>query len=295
MVNSSKTADSPALVHQKRPRWLEFLVPAVPIVLFVIIAIVGPLIIHYDASTVRLSDRFLAPGEVATDGSRAWLGTDDLGRDLLAQIILGAQVSFIVGIFTVAIALTVGVTLGILAGYRGGWLDSVLMRLADIQLSMPPILFAILLAASLGPGLVNVVIALASTRWVIYARVIRGEILSLKERDFVASAKVLGASGWRLVMKHMLPSAMTPLAVVATVQFGLAIVAEASLSFLGIGTPADMPSWGATIANGRDFLATAWWIATLPGVALALVVVSAGRLGDRLRDYYDPHRRTLVE
>ena len=262
---------------------------SLPLVIFVLAAIIGPLIVDYDAFDLRLDDRFVPPGGILEDGSRALLGTDDLGRDIFAQVIQGARVSLIVGALTIIGASAVGLTLGVIAGYSGGWVDNALMRFADIQLALPSILFAILIAAALGPSLFNVVLALAITRWVIFARVARGETLSIKEREFVDSARVLGASRWRLIMRHILPSAMTPLIVVVTVQFGLVIVAEASLSFLGLGTPLDTPSWGLTIANGRDFLATAWWIVTMPGLALALTVIAAGWLGDKLRDFYDPH------
>lgn len=270
---------------------LSVLVTSLPLLLFVLIAVVGPLIVPYDPFDLSLGDRFLPPGGVKEGGARAWFGTDDLGRDVLVQVVHGARISLIVGVLTVLGAATVGIALGVVAGHRGGALDNTLMRVADVQLAMPSILFAILVAAALGPSLINVVLALAITRWVIFARVARGEALALREREFVDSARVLGASSWRIITRHILPSASTPLVVVATVQFGLVIVAEASLSFLGLGTPPATPSWGLTIANGRDFLATAWWIVTMPGIALALTVISAGWLGDKLRDYYDPHRR----
>ena len=162
-----------------------------------------------------------------------------------------------------------------------------------MQLAFPSILLAILIAAVLGPSLVNVIVTLAITKWVVFARMARGSALTIREREHVAAAKVLGASRWRILWQEILPSSLGPLLVLVTTQFGLVIVAEAALSYLGLGTPPDVPSWGLTIANGRDYLATAWWISTFPGIALVLLVLSAGFLGDRLRDQLDPERRSL--
>ncbi len=272
------------------PRVRRLVLTAIPVLAFVVLALVGPLVLPYEPFEVRLLDRFLAPGASASDGSIAWLGTDNLGRDVLAQVAQGARVSLLVGAATIAIALVAGAVLGIVAGYAGGRTSAVIMRIADVQLALPSILFAILVAAALGPSLANVVIALAITRWVVFARVARASTLALREREFVDSARLLGASHLRLMARHVLPSTMTPLVVVATVQFGLVVVAEASLSFLGLGTPAGTPSWGLTIANGRNYLSSAWWIVTMPGVALTITVASAGLLGDAIRDFFDPYQ-----
>lgn len=275
--------------EQPRLAWRVLVPPAIPVVLFVVVAIIGPMIIPYDAVHVSVADRLLAPGERMRDGTIAWLGTDRLGRDLLAQVVAGARVSLLVGAFTVIIAGAVGTLLGITTGYFGGAFDNVVMRLADIQLAFPPILLAILIAAVLGPSVTNVVITLAITRWVKFARVIRSSALAAKERDFVHAARAIGAGPPRILARHVLPFTLSPLIVIATVEFGLVILAEAGLSFLGLGTPEALPSWGLTIAAGRDYLVSAWWISAIPGLALVLVVVAVGSFGDRLRDYLDPH------
>ena len=260
----------------------------VPLALFVLIALVGPLLVPYDPVTVRTGERLRPPMTVLRDASTALLGTDQVGRDLLAQVFQGARISLAVGLTTVAVAGTIGLVVGVLAAFYGGWLDAVAMRLADVQLAFPSILLAILIAAVLGPSVTNVIITLSLTRWVTFARVARAAALSTKEREFVHAARALGAGDGRLLLRHVIPLTIPPLVVVATVEVGLVIIAEASLSFLGLGTPAEQPSWGATIANGRAYLNTAWWISTMPGVALSLVVLSVGRFGDQIRDVLDP-------
>lgn len=273
---------------RQRRRLKRLAIGAVPLLLFLLIAIVGPVIWPYDSVTVRTGERLKPPLEVLRDGSRALLGTDQVGRDLLAQVLQGARISLMVGIATVTLAGTVGLIVGVLAGYYGGWLDTIAMRLADIQLAFPSILLAILIAGVLGPSVTNVIMTLSLTRWVIFARVARAATLATREREFVHAARALGGSDARLLGLHIVPSTVGPLVVVATVEVGLVIIAEASLSFLGLGTPSDQPSWGATIANGRAYLNTAWWISTMPGLALSLVVLAVGRFGDQVRDWLDP-------
>lgn len=269
----------------------QLLLPFLSTVIFVAIAIVGPLLLPYDAVEVNVADRLIAPLQETRSGQIAWLGTDRLGRDMLAQVVAGARVSLLVGAVTVLLAGTIGTLLGITSGYFGGAFDNVVMRLADIQLAFPSILLAILIASVMGQSVSNVIITLAITRWVKFARVARSAALAAKERDFVRAAQALGASHARVLFGHVLPFTMTPLLVIATVEFGLVILAEAGLSFLGLGTPAAMPSWGLTISTGRDYLDSAWWISAIPGLALVLVVVAVGSLGDRLRDLLDPHMR----
>lgn len=259
-----------------------------PIIIFVLIAIFGPMLVPYDSVRVRTGDRLKPPGAILRDGSRAWLGTDQVGRDMLAQVLQGARISLLVGAATVVIAGLIGMALGTISGYRGGFLDSLLMRLADIQLAFPSILFAIMIAAVIGPSVFNVIITLAITRWVVFSRIARAATLSTKEKEFVTAARSIGATGQRQLARHIVPSIIAPLIVIATVEVGLVIIAEASLSFLGLGTPPSQPSWGQTIAQGRDYLNNAWWISTIPGIALCLVVISVGVFGDRLRDYLDP-------
>ena len=276
-------------------RWFRrqapLLVAAVPVLLFVVLAVFGPIVLPYNSVEVHLGDRLRPPGALLAGGSRAWLGTDRLGRDLLAQVVAGARVSLLVGGMTVLVAGAVGVVLGITSGYFGGWFDNVVMRFADIQLAFPPILLAILIASVMGPSVTNVIITLAITRWVKFARVIRSSTLTAKSRDFVDAARALGGRPSRILTRHVFPFTLTSFLVIATVEFGLVILAEAGLSFLGLGTPDALPSWGLTISSGRDYLSTAWWISAIPGLALVLVVIAVGTFGDRLRDRLDPHLR----
>jgi peptide/nickel transport system permease protein len=271
---------------------MRVIVGALPLVAFILIALLGPLVIPYDPVTVRTGDRLLAPGSTVSTGALAILGTDQVGRDMLAQVLQGARISLLIGLATVVAAGLVGLIVGVLAGYYGGIVDGVSMRLADIQLAFPSILLAILIAALLGPSVGNVIATLALTRWVTFARVTRAATLVGRERDFVLAARALGAGDARLLWRHIIPQTIGPLVVIATVEVGLVILAEASLSFLGLGTPPDQPSWGLIVANGRAYLNTAWWISTMPGLALSLVVLAVGQFGDRVRDALDPRFAT---
>ena len=264
---------------------------SLPILFFIAAAIIGPYIWPYDSLEVRTGDRLQPPLAILKDGSRAWLGTDKVGRDILAQILEGARISLIVGGATIVLAGSIGLTFGVLAGYRGGFSDSLLMRLADIQLAFPSILLAIMIAAVLGPSVTNVILTLSLTRWVIFARVARAATLTAKEREYVLAARATGVPPLRMLVKHIIPATIPPLLVIATVEVGLVIIAEASLSFLGLGVPAGQPSWGQMVAIGRDNLNTAWWMATMPGAALSLVVLSIGLFGDQVRDELDPRAR----
>jgi peptide/nickel transport system permease protein len=275
----------PTRARPRRPRRLTRAaqISAGVLAVFALAAILGPVLFPYDSVTTSVNDRLLPPGGTRADGTTALLGTDQLGRDMLAQVVAGARVSLLVALATVLVGGLVGLVFGLLAGYFGGPIDTVVSRLGDMQLAFPSILLAILLAGALGPSLTNVVIALAVTRWVIFARVVRGSALSVRNREFVDSARVMGAGHVRIMARYIYPSCLQPLLVAATVQVGLTMVAEAALSFLGLGVPVDQASWGSTIANGRDYLASAWWVAAIPGIALTLVVVCIGVLGDALR------------
>ncbi|MFG1697640.1 ABC transporter permease [Nonomuraea sp. NPDC049309] len=272
---------------------LRIIVSLSVIGLYVLAAIFGPILLKYDAVATDLGSRLKPPGTTLANGQVAVFGTDQVGQDILAQMMQGARVSITVGVATLVLAGLIGVAAGIAAGYFGGWLDMVLMRLADIQLTFPSILLAIFIAAILGPSVVNVVIVLSISNWVTFARVTRSQVLGLKNRDFVDATRTLGARTWHLLTRSILPSMIAPILVVATVELGHVILAEASLSFLGLGTPASTPSWGMTIANGRDYLSNAWWISTIPGIALATLVISFGVLGDALRDRFDPRLRSM--
>ncbi|GAA4386856.1 ABC transporter permease [Actinomadura verrucosospora] len=256
--------------------------------LFVLAAVFGPLLMPYDPAATDLPHRLLAPGARLGDGSVAWLGTDQVGRDLLSALLAGSRVSLLVGAATVLIGGAAGLVAGLVSGYFGGWTDAVLSRFGDVQLAFPSILLAILIAGVLGPSVTNIVITLAVTRWVIFARVVRASALATRDLEFVDSARVLGAGHARILFRHVLPSCWQPLLVAATVQIGLVMVAEASLSFLGLGIPPDQASWGATVSAGRDYLGSAWWISTMPAIALAAVVTGVGLVGDAFRDLSDP-------
>lgn len=251
-------------------------------------AVLGPWLRPYSSIDTDLPNRLLAPGAHLADGSVTLLGTDQLGRDMLGQILAGSRVSVTVGVLTVLIGGLAGLVLGLVAGYFGGWADTLISRLGDIQLAFPSVLLAILIAGVLGPSLTNVIIALAVTRWVIFARVVRASAITVRGLDYVDSARILGARHVRILVRYILPSCWASLLVAGTAQIGLAMVAEASLSFLGLGVPVTQASWGSTISNGRDYLASAGWISTLPGILLAVVVVAVGVVSDAYRDFTDP-------
>lgn len=266
--------------------------PLVVIGLFVLGAIVVPLLYGFDPLHTDLLWRLKPPGATLPDGSIALLGTDQVGQDLLAQMMMGARVSLTVGVSTLLVAGVFGVLLGLLAGHFGGWVDNVLMRVADVQLAFPAILLAILLASVLGASLWNVIVVISITNWVVFARVTRSQVLSLRSREYVEAARTLGASNWHIIFRTLLPGCIAPVLVVATVEFGHVVLLEAALSFLGVGVPLGTPSLGTTISNGTAYLGTAWWISTLPGIALAILVLATGILGDALRDRFDPKLRS---
>ncbi len=283
----------PAGRTRGRPGGLRIVCSLLVVACFVVAAVIGPILLKYDPVATNLGFRLKPPGTRLPDGSLAVFGTDQVGQDVLAQMMQGARVSITVGVATLLLAGFIGVTVGVLAGYFGGWVDAVLMRLADIQLTFPSILLAIFIASILGPSVVNLVIVLSIANWVTFARVTRSQVLGIKRRDFVDATRTLGARTWHLMTRTILPSCTAPIVVVATVVLGHVILAEASLSFLGLGSPASTPSWGVTIANGRDYLSNAWWISTIPGIGLAVLVISFGVLGDALRDRFDPRMTSL--
>lgn len=219
------------------------------------------------------------------------LGTDHLGRDLLSRTIYGARISLIMAAVTLGVGGSVGIALGLLAGWYGRWADEIIMRLVDIELSLPLILVALVLVVSLGQSLTIIVAVLAIWIWPRFARMVRGEVLTLKTADYVSLARVSGASTFRIMFVHLFPGTINTLIVVATLQVGIVILVEASLSFLGAGVPPPEPAWGSMVADGRDRLADAWWIATIPGLAVLLTVMSLNLFGDWLRDKLDPRLR----
>ena len=243
-----------------------------------------------DPELVSMNDRLLAP----TWFSHGWkfcLGADPLGRDVLSRIIFGARISLLVGVTAVGLSGTVGILLGLLAGYYGGKVDETIMRLADIQLAIPTILLAIALVGVMGPNLRNLIIVLGITGWVIYARTIRSVVLSVRSMQFVEAANALGAGDRRTLLGHILPNLWTPAIVIASQQVGFMIIMESALSFLGLGVQPPTPTWGGMIADGRGYLVTAWHVTTMPGLVLMTTVLAVNFFGDGLRDVLDPKFR----
>jgi peptide/nickel transport system permease protein len=258
------------------------------IALFLLAAAFAPLLAAADPNAQSLAARLAPPG---TDGHP--LGTDRLGRDVLSRILYGARLSLFISVSGVLLGLGLGLPLGLLAGYRGRWLDELIMRVGDIQLSIPFILLVIAFIAALGTSLTNTVLILGLTSWVTYARIVRGEVLRVRELDFVQAAGALGATAPRRVLRHILPNIMGPLLVVITLEFARLIIAEAALSFLGLsGVAATVPSWGQMLSEGREVLFFGgWWVATVPGVAITLVVLAVNLFGDVLGEALDPRGR----
>lgn len=274
-------------VFPLRERRLLF--ASIPLVIVLLIGIVGPLIVSYNPLEINLRGRLQPPRAKLLDGNTAWFGTDQLGRDIVPQVIHGARISLIVGTSTILIAGIVGVTAGLIAGFYGGAVDTVIMRLVDIQLSFPPILLAIVIAGVLGNSLLNVIVTLSVVRWAAFARIMRGTVLSLKEQEYVESACAVGAGSMRIMFHHIFPNTVSPIIVIATSQVGLQMLAEAALSFLGLGIAPPQASWGTIISQGRGYLESAWWISTLPGLVMTAAILSVGLFGDALRDSLDPH------
>ena len=283
----SETAEA---TFVRTTRWTQFravmladkkaLVGIVILAIFGVAALLGPLIAPYDPTAMDYD--FLAPP--------SWqhpLGTDDLGRDLLSRIIVGAQISLFVGVSTVTLALVVGVALGVLAGYMGGWVDHIIMRYIDLQWAFPNFIIAVYLVAVFGTGLANVIVAISLAFVDDFARIARGMVLSVKQEQYVDAARTVGTSDFRIMWRHILPNAMAPIIVQATVSVSYAILGEAGLSFLGLGVQSSTPTWGLILADARSFITRAWWLGIFPGVAIMLTVLSINFIGDALRDFLD--------
>jgi peptide/nickel transport system permease protein len=286
---SQPVATSPAKSIDSTVPWPTM--PFIAIVaLMVLLAIAAPLVSPANPDAQNLLARLKPPGTVSR-GVTYVLGSDELGRDILSRLIYGARISLLVAFASVTLSGIVGSVLGMVAAFYRGWLEVLIMRLADIVLSIPAILLAIITVAVLGPGLVNVVIVLALTRWPRYARVAYGQTLSISNMPYVKLSRFMGAGWMRLLGRHILPNIAGALVVVATLEFGLMVLFEASLSFLGLGVQPPMSSWGAMLSTGRNYVASAWWIATFPGLALFLLVLSINLIGDHLRDRLDPRAR----
>jgi len=270
------------------------LVPVLILVGFALVAVFANMLAPHDPEVGKLAARFRPPSWQAGGTTGYLLGTDHLGRDVLSRLIFGARVSIVVGFTAVIVAGAIGTALGILSGYLGGWVDQVIMRITDTWLALPALTFAIFLAAIVGPSEMNIVIILGAVYWTRYARVIRGEVLSLKERDFVRLAIVAGLSKWKIMARHILPNVINTAIVLGTLMLGVVIVTEAALSFLGVGVPPPKPAWGLMLADGkRGLMVGYWWLTVLPGTCIMLMVLSANLLGDWLRVKLDPQLRQL--
>jgi peptide/nickel transport system permease protein len=269
-----------------RRRTALFGLGVVAVVLFT--AMAAPLMSAFDPIEQNIAERLKAPGTRDTSGRLHLLGTDHLGRDLLARILFGARPALMVGFAAVLISGVLGMVAGLIAGYFGGRVDDVLMRLADIQLAFPFILLAIAVIGVLGPSLPTIIAVIGVSSWVVYARVVRGTVLSLTEREFVQAALALGGGDRWVLIRHILPNAFTPWMVVATLDMARVIVIESALSFLGLGVQPPTPTWGGMLADGRVYISTAWWLATFPGLAILVTVLGINLFGDGLRDTLDP-------
>lgn len=277
-----------AWLHRVRQTLSGFpLVPTVIVVVLVATALAADLVAPYSPYQTNLQERLAGPTAAHL------LGTDDVGRDVLSRIIFGTRISLFAAFLALIVTAAIGSILGMIAGYTGGTVDIVLMRITDATISFPIILIALLLAVSMGPSLLTVVAAITVIWWARYARIIRAEALSMAKRDFVVLAKVAGCSWLRIIAVHIFPNVRNTIIVLMSLQVGWVILTEATLSFLGAGVPAPTPTWGGMIAGGRDYVSTAWWICVFPGLAIMLTVLSFALFGDWLRDYLDPKLKAV--
>jgi peptide/nickel transport system permease protein len=248
-------------------------------------AALASVIAPYDPAEIDLTRSLQAPSH------DHWMGTDQLGRDLFSRILYGARVSLIVGLVGVGVSGIIGLAIGLVAGYAGGVIDKVLMRIVDVWLAFPFILLALIVNAILGIGLQNIILTLIITGWVVYARLVRGEVLALKTKEYIEAARALGAKDGRIIIRHLLPNLWTPVIVLSSLQVAVFIVAEAAISFLGFGVQPPTASWGSMLNDGRTFIFMAWWMTTFPGLALVLTALGVNLVGDWLRDTLDPRLR----
>ena len=268
-------------------------VAATVLALVLICALFGPWLAPHDAGRIALSEAMTPPAWLAGGSADHLLGTDNLGRDILSRIIAGARVSAHVALYAIVLSGLIGSVLGMAAGYFGGVVDAVISRLIDVQMSVPSIPLAMLFAAVLPPGEAMVVFIIVLSYWTWYARLVRGEVLSLRERDFVKLARIAGVGTMTIFYRHLAPNVLNMLLVLATLQFGSVIVFEAGLSFLGLGIQPPNVSWGGMLSDGRNFIEVAWWLITMPGLAIMAACLASNLLGDWLRDTFDPVRRQL--
>jgi ABC-type dipeptide/oligopeptide/nickel transport system permease subunit len=288
--------DDPAhAARRERPRaWRKLarnpaaLAGALILLVVTAAALAAPWIAPYDPTKQTLRHRFTPPAWAAQGTAAYPLGTDQVGRDILSRMIYGARISLLVGVAAVVVSLVVGVSLGLVSGFVGGRVDVACMTVVDITLSFPQLLLALAFVAALGPSLVTIIVVLGLTGWERYARVVRGEVLALREKDFIEAARAMGVGFVRTLLRHVLPNTFSSIVVMSTLQVAQAILQEAALSFLGVGSGGTHPTWGQMIALGRDFVTVAWWLPTFPGLAILLTVLAINLVGDRLRDAMDP-------
>tara|TARA_R110002049_G_scaffold91437_2_gene227883 strand:+ start:1236 stop:2174 length:939 start_codon:yes stop_codon:yes gene_type:complete len=253
------------------------------------VAIFGPWLAPFDPNRQNIMMRLLEPGEAGAGSLTYWLGSDQLGRDVLSRLLYGARVSLLVGVAAIAVGGTLGTIAGLVSGYFGGWIDDVIMRLGDIQLAFPFILLAIMFLVVLGPGLVNIILVLGIGQWITYARIVRAQTLSLREKEYVEAARAMGDSTFSILFRTILPNIIAPLTVIASFNVAGVILSEAALSFLGLGVPPDVPTWGSMLSESRDhLLSNKWWMAVFPGLAIVFTVLAFNIIGDWLRDFLDP-------
>lgn len=263
------------------------------IILVVIMAATASWIAPYDPEEVILTDRLIPPIWSQVGSADHILGTDSLGRDTLSRLVYGSRVSVLVGLTAVSISSLFGILMGLFSGYYGGWVDDVIMRIGDIQLAFPFILLAISILAVLGSGLLNIIVVLGITGWVTYARITRGQVISIKEQEYILAARSVGISNVRIIFRHIFPNLLAPIIVIVSFDVAAVIISEASLSFLGLGVPPSIPTWGSMLADGRDYIYEAWWMAVFPGVAIMLTVLGINMIGDWMRDYFDPRSKQI--
>src|SRR6266700_587155 len=299
IVDSAAPVVAPEFTHVRR-RWTSLArqLPVLPLAIlvpFIVIALCADWIAPYDPTApIPGAKIFEPPFWMQGANPHALLGTDFQSRDVLSRLIFGARVSLIVGVMGTIVAGGIGTALGIMSGYLGGWADQVIMRVTDAWLALPALVFAIFLATMVGPSMWNIVVILGLVYWTRYARVIRGEVLSLREREFIKLAEIAGASRSRIILRHVLPNVLNSAMVLASLTIGVVIIAEASLSFLGVGVPPPQPAWGSMLADGRSMLMVGdWWLTIFPGVCIMLVVLATQLMGDWLRIRLDPQLRNL--
>ena len=268
-----------------------FVIGGVVMLVLVLLCVLSPLFIVHDPYTSNLAERLLPPEYFANGWSGHVLGTDALGRDILTRLLIGGRYSLFVSVCTVAVTAVVGVTLGIVAGYFGGWGDTVIMRFAEVQSAIPTMVLAIAVISILGNSTFNLIMVLVITRWIQYTRMVRGQVMSIRRNEFVSAAKVLGASKMWIMFREILPNVTTTMIVQISMAFGSIILTESSMSFLGLSIPAPAPSWGGMIADGREYLSLCPWAVVCPGIILMLAVLGLNFLGDGLRDVLDPKNK----